>query len=175
MRETAHGRAVQLDARTNAQLAERLFPRSKEQFLEIKSYLIRRANEMNAKNNPIKFVRMDLEKNGLAFITQGPAFDKGPDPEHFYFDSGARLSFGLTLREREGGTEVISFRFHYVCPEPNSPEYFRFDLNAAPHENPLVEPRCHLHPGLDDVRIPLSLYDPIEIFDRIFFGIDASF
>lgn len=53
-------------------------------------------------------------------------------------------------------------------PEARVPEYFRFDLNEGLHEDPLWEPRCHLHPGLEDVRIPLSIHNPIEILDQIF-------
>lgn len=100
--------------------------------------------------------------------------DKGLTPEHFHFDSGARLSFGLTLREVDGRSEVVSFRYHYVLPDGQSPQYLRFDLNKAPHADPLAEPRCHLHPGIDDVRIPFSLHNPMEILDRIFFVLERE-
>jgi hypothetical protein len=48
------------------------------------------------------------------------------------------------------------------------------DLNKATDQNPLSEPRCHLHPGLEDARIPISLHDPFEILDRIFFVLEKS-
>jgi len=48
----------------------------------------------------------------------------------------------------------------------------RFDLNDAPHPDPLGEPRCHLHPGVDEIRLPFSLHHPIEILDRIFFVLE---
>jgi hypothetical protein len=98
--------------------------------------------------------------------------DKGPTPQHFHFDSGARLSFGLTLRGVDRGSQIVSFRYHFVFPDGRSPQFLRFDLNDAPRTDPLAEPRCHLHPGLKDVRLPFPLHNPIEILDRIFFVLE---
>ena len=78
------------------------------------------------------------------------------------------------MREAERGSQLVEFRYHYQRPAGASPEYLRFDLNKAAHPDPLSEPRCHLHPGLENVRIPLSMHDPFEILDRIFFVIEES-
>jgi hypothetical protein len=110
----------------------------------------------------------------MALIVLGPTLDKGSTPEHFQFDSGARLSFGLTLREYGNGSTLVSYRFHYHLTEARSPRYFRFDLNETLHEDSLAEPRCHLHPGTEDVRIPIYLYDPISVLDQIFFVLERS-
>jgi hypothetical protein len=173
-REAAAKRAAALDTRTAEEISGRSYDLPRRVLSQIRAYLIRRSDEMETRNNPIQLVKLRQERNGTALIVVGPEFDKGPTPEHFYLDSGGRLSFGLTLRERDRGWELVAFRFHYQLPENRSPQYFRFDLNEAATPDPLKEPRCHLHPGLEDVRIPLSLHDPIEILDRIFFVIDAG-
>ncbi len=172
-REDALKRAVELDNRTHAALTCTPFPAPKDLFRKIRTYLIRRSNEVDAKNNPVKLLRF-TENNGVTSVALGPQIDKGSTQEHFHFDSGARLSFGLTLREHDGGSQLVSYRFHYHRSKERSLEYFRFDLNPAAHEDPLSEPRCHLHPGVDDVRIPFSLHDPLEILDRIFFVLEEG-
>jgi hypothetical protein len=65
-------------------------------FSEIRAYLDRRSDEIHKKNEPHRLLRL-FNANGSADITLGPMIDKGATLEHFHFDSGARLSFGLTL------------------------------------------------------------------------------
>ena len=171
--ERAHARAVALDSRTDKELGERMFGSPSTLFSEIRAYLYRRSDEIYTKNEPHGLVQL-FNANGSADITLGPMIDKGDTPEHFHFDSGARLSFALTLRQRERGWQLLTFRYHYQLPASRSPEYIRFDLNKATDPNPLSEPRCHLHPGLEEVRIPIPLHDPFEILDRIFFVLEKS-
>jgi len=173
-REKARERASVLDAKIHEKLGELLRGSPRDVLSQIRAYLIRRSAEMNTRNNPIQLLKFRKDQNGMALIVLGPAFDKGATTEHFHFDSGARLSFGLALRDRGNGSELVSFRFHCHLAEGRPLEYLRFDLNEKAHVDPLSEPRCHLHPGLEDVRIPMSLHDPIEILDRIFFAADGS-
>ena len=171
--ERARKLATTLDIKTDGELRElRLDPPHKV-LSQIRAYLLRRSEEMKTKNNPIQLLR-SYSKNNCAQIDLGPTIDKGPTPQHFHFDSGARLSFGLSLREVDGGSQVLSFRYHYVFPDGQSPQYLRFDLRDAPHPDPLAEPRCHMHPGIDDVRIPFPVHNPIEILDRIFFVLERA-
>src|SRR5271169_3296498 len=96
--ERAKARAEALDSRTFDEIGELRLGRPHEVLSEIRAYLLRRSGEMNnAKNNPIQSLKLK-ETNGAAVIVLGPTIDNGPTPEHFKFDSGARLSFGLTLR-----------------------------------------------------------------------------
>lgn len=125
------------------------------------------------RNNPIQLLKFKPEQNGVAEIALGPTFDNGPTSEHFHLDSGARLSFGMTVRDLDRRrSQLVSFRYHYQLPAARYPAYLRFDLNNAPHLDPLSEPQCHLHPGLEYVRIPMSLHDPFEILDRVFFVLE---
>jgi hypothetical protein len=172
-RELALRRAAALDGKTHSEVGERLLPPPRKVLSEIRAYLLRRSEDMNTRNNPIQLLKSTKSK-GVASISLGPGIDKGPTPQHFHFDSGARLSFGLTLRERDRGAQLVSFRYHYQLPPAQSRQYIRFDLNEAQHEDPLSEPRCHLHPGLEDVRLPTSLHDPFEILDRIFLVLEES-
>lgn len=171
--ERARKSAEALDRRTDLDVSGLRLGLPRTVHSEIRAYLLRRSNEIDKRNNPYQLLKLCPE-NGFALIVLGPAIDKGPSPDHFYFDSGARLSFGLTLRVVDGGSRLVSFRYHYVFPSGRSPGYLRFDLNEAPHPDPLSEPRCHLHPGLDEVRIPLSLTHPLEILDRIFFVFEKA-
>jgi hypothetical protein len=163
------------DAKAHRECSEAVHGSPKLVFSEIRAYMIRRAEELETSNNPIQLLKLREETHGMAVIVLGPTIDKGPTNEHFHFDSGARLSFGVTLRERDRGSELVAFRFHYQLPDNTSPAYFRFDLNETLHTDPLSEPRCHLHPGLDEIRLPLPLHDPIEILDRIFFVLEPAF
>ena len=171
--ERARKRAEALDSKTHDEIGQLQLGRPHEVFSDIRAYLLRRSEEMNCRNNPIQLLKL-RETNGVALIALGPTIDKGSTPEHFHFDSGARLSFGLTLREVDRESQLVSFRYHYQLPAAGSPEYLRFDLTDAPHQDPLMEPLCHLHPGLEDVRIPLSLHHPFDILDRIFFVLEKG-
>ena len=171
--ERARKLAEALDLRTERDLTElRLDPPYKV-MSQIRAYLLRRSEEMKTKNNPIQILKF-YEENDFVQIDLGPSIDKGPTDGHLHLDSGARLSFGLTLREVDGKSQVLAFRYHYHFPDGHAPQYLRFDLNKAPHDDPLAEPRCHLHPGIDDVRLPFSVHNPIEILDRIFFVLEKA-
>jgi hypothetical protein len=171
--ERARKLAETLDLKTEHELTQLRLDPPRKVLTQIRAYLLRRSEEMKTKNNPIQLLKF-FEENNFAQIDLGPSIDKGPAAGHFHFDSGARLSFGLTLREANGESQVLAFRYHYKFTDGHAPQYLRFDLNEAPHTDPLVEPRCHLHPGIDDVRIPFSVHNPIEILDRIFFVLERA-
>jgi hypothetical protein len=171
--ERARQRAEALDSKTDGDLAGLQLDPPSRVFTEIRAYLQRRSDEMNVRNNPIQLLRLYPAK-GLAQIDLGPTIDKGATEGHFRFDSGARLCFGITLRQVDRGSQIVAFRYHYEFPDGRAPKFLRFDLNDDPHSDPLLEPRCHLHPGIDDVRIPFSVHHPIEILDRIFFVLERA-
>ncbi len=171
--ERARQRAETLDTHTHHALDSLHLDVPREVFIQIRGHLFRRSQEMNTHNNVYSLLSF-LPSRDLVEIELGPTIDKGPTPEHFHFDSGARLSFGLTLREVGRESRVISYRFQFVFPDDRSPQYLRFDLNKAPHTDSLAEPRCHVHPGIDELRIPFSVHNPIEILDRIFFVLEKA-
>lgn len=171
--QRARERAAARDRKTQQEVSEGQLGSPRDVFSQIRAYLLRRSDEMETTNNPIQLLKFRPEQGGWAEIALGPTFDKGPSAEHFQFDSGARLSFGLTLRELDRRhSQLVAFRYHYQLPASGFPAYLRFDLNKAPHLDALSEPQCHLHPGSEDIRIPMSLHDPLEILDRIFFVLE---
>ena len=172
--ENAVKRAVALDKVLQARVEACIMEAPHKVFSSINAYLIRRAGEIAAENNPWNSLKFTTASKGVWLIAMGPTIDEGETPGHFHFDSGARLSFGLTLQEDGNRSRLVSFRYQYNLPDGKSPSFLRFDLNRASHENPLAEPLCHLHPGLKDVRLPSSLHHPIEILDRIFFVVDKN-
>jgi len=137
----------------------------------IRAYLFRGEQE-NVVNNVIALVKSKDGSGGLTEIVLGPQIDKGPSDSHFHFDSGARLSFGVTLRRDRRRSHLVAYRFHYVFADGHSPSFVRFDLNASGERPALEESRCHLHPGLDRTRLPGRVLSPFEILDRIFYVLD---
>jgi hypothetical protein len=110
--ERARQRAEELDSKTRDEIGKLRFGPPYEVLSEIRAYLLRRSEEMVTKNNPGQLLKL-RESNGAALIVLGPTIDKGPTPDHFRFDSGARLSFGLTLRKVDRRWQLVSFRYHY--------------------------------------------------------------
>jgi hypothetical protein len=127
----------------------------------------------NCRNNhPQALLRL---APGRLTFTLGPQFDKGPTAQHFNFASGARLSFGVSLAPEGDSWVLLEYRFHLVLPEGSRPAFFRFDLNEKPHARPLDEPICHIHPGLDDLRLPCPVLHPLAIIDYLVFVIEPAF
>lgn len=170
----ASRKASTLDEACSNQIDELLFSTALGVFIRLRAYLQHHANEMDTPNDVASLIKMTKDHSGLVLITLGPQFDAGLTAAHFRFDSGARLSFGITLRPGIGASFLVSFRFHLHFAARHSPEFLRFDLNREKHAEPLSEPRCHLHPGMNGVRLPLPVMDAFEILDRIFFAIEPT-
>ena len=169
--EDAQRLAHLLEGEIEKRLATITLPRPVSLFIGLRAYLSKRADEIDAANDVSAGLKM-LPPSGIGdvLMNYGPTIDKGETEDHFHFDSGARLCFGITIRARSHREyDLIAYRFHYHLPDAQNTLFLRFDLNPNRHENPLSEPRCHLHPGLEPIRIPLPVLSPFEVLDRIFF------
>jgi hypothetical protein len=136
---------------------------------EIRAYLIARQDDGHPGTNlhqALKFRNSTDETT----INLGPTIDKGNLDGHFTFRSGARLSFGVTVRDCRQASVLVAYRFDYR--DKNG--FQRFDLNAKPHTDPLREPRAHLHPGQEDIRIPTPHLSPMEVLDILFVVIEPT-
>jgi hypothetical protein len=173
MPEYASERARQLDATLENQVTSVALPSFKDVAAHVRVYL-QRQNVDSGRNNNLYAILKTVKSGDLGTITLGPQFDKGPTESHFYARSGARLSFGITLREGNGRCRLVAYRFHFHLPEGAIPHFYRFDLNDRAHSTPLVEPRSHLHPGHDDIRLPTPVLNPIAVLDRVFYVIDPA-
>jgi len=170
--ESARGLALRLDQAVHRAAGEIVYDSVNSFFINLRAYLQVQDDTLGANNNLFAILRRIDDQSGLFLTNLGPAIDAGDTANHFHFPSGARLSFGVTLR-RGHQCALVSYRFHYVHPGPEA-RFFRFDLNPQPHEDPLSEPRCHLHPGFDQVRLPIPALSPVEVLDRIFFVLDEG-
>ncbi len=169
--EGARLNAARVNEATDKEVEGKTLLESNKVATEIRGFLIKNEQEHTA-NNPVKLVRRTNDSRSSA-IMLGPQIDKGLTSDHFRFDSGARLSFGITLKDQGNGSLLISYRFHFVFREGHDPQFVRFDLNPTGVMDPLLEPRCHTHPGVEEVRLPARLLAPIEVLERIFFVLET--
>jgi hypothetical protein len=169
----AHERAKALDGGIEASLAGISLPSVRDSVAQIRTYLQNQDADLGHRNNVARILKTD-GNHGLKFISVGPSFDHGPTESHFNLESGSRLSFGITLSEGNGRCSLVAYRFQLDLPEGRSPAFYRFDLNPKSHDSPLHEPRCHYHPGADEVRLPCPALTPLEVLDRIFLVIEPQ-
>lgn len=163
---------MRLDERISVHVRDILLPSARQLTTEIRAYLFDRTKTMQVENKIFGQLRTDMDRNGDHLILLGPTIDKGLTGAHFVFDSGSRLSFSITIREEGKRSLLLAYRFHYQLPDGAMPAFLRFDLIDRTHERCLHEPRCHLHPGSDDVRLPMPALAPIDVLDRIFFVVE---
>ena len=168
--EDAQKRAIALNLRMDSETDAYELEEARAFLTQIRSFLL--SNEQQQVSNNIHTLLKRTENNGVVDIVLGPQIDKGPSEGHFKFDTGARLSFGITIRRERRKAKLHSYRFHYVFPDGHSPAFIRFDLNPRGDRTPLEESRCHLHPGIDKTRIPSRVLSPIVILDRVFYVLD---
>jgi hypothetical protein len=150
-----------------------VLPSSRDTFAQVRTYLQKQDADTGNRNNVYKILKTTTSRD-VAYMTVGPSFDKGRTDSHFYLESGSRLSFGITLRESSRRCSLVSYRFQLNLPEGRLPSFYRFDLNDKAHETPLFEPRCHFHPGVEEVRLPCPALTPLEVLDRIFLVIEPQ-
>ena len=165
--------AIKLDLQQTSSLKHYTIP-TKKVVSRLRAYMLRRAEENQIANDVFGNFKTSEETPGIVVINYGPSMDSGPTAQHFLFDDGARLSFGITLRETNSGSEILAYRFHLHFPDGSSPQFIRMDLNRESHSDPLFEPRCHLHPGIENARVPIASLTPLEVLDRMFFVIEPS-
>lgn len=171
----AHKSAQALDTRLSSDVKAIKLESARKLFYRLQNYLVEQCRNHSTVNDVYSKIRFQAaDSKGVALILLGPSIDKGSSHEHVHLDSGGRLSFLVAVREEGGGTELVSFRFHFQLADSHSLPYLRFDLNNESHAEPLGEPRCHLHLGIEDVRVPIPILHPVEILDRIFFIIEPK-
>jgi len=94
-----------------------------------------------------------------------PDRSRDPDGRHLRRSDGAWFDFSITVREIAAQIEVLTYRFEIRFPPGIGAPFMRFDHNL-PEVNagkPANEPRSHLHPGHDDLRVPTPQMSPEEV------------
>lgn len=165
----AVARAASLNNHIHDEVESLIVPEPRRLLTLIRSFLLRNEQE-DQTNQPESILKFTTSKSSTAQINLGPSIDNGDHEEgYFHFDSGARLSFGITLKEESRDWRLLAFRFHLAYPDGHSPLFIRFDLNSDESRDPLMEPRCHIHVGNNNLRIPGRVMSPLDILDRIFY------
>ena len=168
-----HARAFRLDRGLEQLRVTISLPSSRDVMAQVRTYLQNRNVNLKRKNNVLKILK-EKKDQGIFQVSLGPSIDKGPEESHFHFESGSRLSFGISLRESEGRCALLAYRFQVNFPATSPVPFLRFDLNPEAHPTPLFEPKCHYHPGSDEIRLPCPPLMPLEVLDRIFFVIEPQ-
>ena len=160
--------AIGLEQLMNAEVESIGFHKPTDLLTHLRATL-QQNEQQTAINNPVGDLKISPNRQ---VIEMGPQIDSGPDGAgYFRFDSGARLSFGITLTDSGKNCGLLSYRFHFVFPAGHNPEFIRFDLRSSGIADPLQESRAHIHPGLQDVRVPSRCMNPATILGYIVYVI----
>jgi hypothetical protein len=166
-----------IDTAAQTHIESLRLPPATKLFSELRAFLYRFQQTQDLTVNDVySLLRIKIKGTPRrALVNLGPSFDKGETTEHFRFDSGARLSFGITLDTDDKESRLLGYRFHYVSPEGKSPAFIRFDLSRELHGSPLIEPLCHMHPGHDDIRLPSIVMDPLHVLELVVHVVHPQF
>ena len=171
----ANAAARLLEIRTDANLDDLQLPQPYRCFTEIQYYLQRMTDTHRTTNRTLPLSRRTLD-TGEMQINAGPSIFREPGESCIQFRSGAQLSFGVTVRVRNGRTELLAYRFHLELLPTSGIKFVRIDLNPAGRgHDPLHTPRSHFHAGFPQVHFPWPVMRPLEVLDRIFHVIEPAF
>src|SRR5258708_25812720 len=87
-------------------------PPARQLTTEIRSYLFERTKTMDSENDIFRLLKTAQDEKGNDLILLGPTIDTGSTIEHFQFDSGARLSFHITVHDDGQSSPLLPYRFH---------------------------------------------------------------
>lgn len=162
--------AKALDQRTEDDITRLGLPNARRCYSEVRYYLQRRKDKRRIKTLP----KIDqYREDGDLVIDVGPRTER--EPGGIEFESGAHLTFGITLRDDSTGAKLVGYRYRLDLPNTSGLRFIRIDLNREPHENPLEVPRSHIHPGFENVHLPFPVMSPLDVLDRIFDVIEPAF
>jgi hypothetical protein len=102
-----------------------------------------------------------------AYCIEGgdPTRSRDPDGSHLRRSDGAWFNFSIAVRENDSLLEVLTYRFEICFPTGIGAPFMRFDHNLPEEDagKPADEPRSHLHPGHDELRVPTPQMSPEEL------------
>lgn len=103
----------------------------------------------------------------------GTRFSEDPSQTaHFVLADGARLDFSITLREGRQGASLEGYIFSLTFPGDHpTPPFLRLDMNLSNHRNDLHGLRVHLHPGSNDLQVPVPWMSLSEVFTFVLYGL----
>jgi hypothetical protein len=112
-----------------------------------------------------KLKALNMHQGACCIEGGDPSRPRDPAGSHLRRSDGAWFDFSITVRERGSQLEMLTYRFEIRFPPGMGAPFMRFDHNlpeAIPGK-PANEPRSHLHPGHDDLRVPTPQMSPEEV------------
>lgn len=103
----------------------------------------------------------------------GTRFSEDPSERSaFTRHDGAKLDFSLTVREGDQGVEILGYVFRITFENDKlCPSFLRIDMNLPQHANEEDGLRVHLHPGNNDLQVPMPWMTPREILILFLYGL----
>ena len=108
--------------------------------------------------------------------SDGTRFSEKPEmTPHFPLDDGSRMDFSITVRESKNGIKLEGFIFSLSFPDSprtaTGPRFLRLDMNLSNHRNDQDGLRVHLHPGSNDLQVPVPWMSPEEVLKFFLYGL----
>ena len=97
-------------------------PSARDAEAQVRTCLLRQDADLENRNNVYRIFKT-TRSHGVVSISVEPTFDKGPTDSHFYLESGARLSFGIILRESNSRCSLVAYRFQLNLPQACVPSF----------------------------------------------------
>ncbi|MBI4953787.1 MAG: hypothetical protein HY908_17310 [Myxococcales bacterium] len=92
-------------------------------------------------------------------------YKRRPESARLVRRDGAWFHFTITVRAgHDALLYVLGYDFELVLLN-TVPPFVRFDLNLPGLAQSSHEPRSHVHPGHDEIRLPAPVLDPLEAIE----------
>ena len=160
------------DAKIAEQMEEAIPHPPKEVFKRLRVYLLKEAEQQNhqTQQHEVSGLLKQQQDHNRFIIFLGPAFDKEPSAlKPFVLGSGGSLSFGLVLKDSNGGSILEAAFFHFRSKKA---QVIRYDITPKPRDL-LDDPRAHYH-WADDLRLPAPVLHPLHILEVLFRVVDPQ-
>ena len=110
--------------------------------------------------------------------SDGTRFEDGAATDskrYFSLSDGRRLDFAITVRDLGHRLDLEGYIFRLAHPPDadaaSSPRFLRIDMNLSNHKNEHDGLRLHLHPGNNDLQVPIPWMSPEQVLRLFLYGL----
>ncbi len=109
--------AQDFEQRTKAHVGSIEIPSASQLIHQVRWYLQNMTNKGRTKSG-VHMLKQKVNQYGDTQIEAGPTFHKQGAKDCVVFQSGAELSFGITIHEEDRKSSLLAYRFHLsFCPK----------------------------------------------------------